>query len=428
MKRAMQNPVRRRAWRLLLPLLMACGTSAPLAQRDNLAFLYGKGVPGLRLQARAYHEGPERTLIHYKVSTADLLYKSDGNGPFKAQARITYAAYADPGARQLLDSASTLITDRSEAPSEERELIGAMELRRRAGAAFTVLVTARDLHRDSEAKVLLTVDPAAGAWTQSYMPIDPANGLPLFTDQLPAGRAVSVRCDRCAGEHVRITRSPIAAKLPAPVFSGEARGRDEPEPDSLFAVSADANGRIDLGPLPVGSYLLRAASDTTGFALHVLNQAFPYVDDPIDLLGPLRYITSSQEYERLSKADDPRKAVERFWLDATGDRERAREAIRIYYSRVENANRHFSAGIEGWRTDRGMVHIIFGTPTSIHRAANGETWTFGEENNLMSLSFNFSRRKSALTGNDYILQRDPLLKGAWYRNVESWRSGRVYQN
>src|SRR5690606_4540256 len=30
--------------------------------------------------------------------------------------------------------------------------------------------------------------------------------------------------------------------------------------------------------------------------------------------------------------------------------------------------------------------------------------------------------------NDLVLERDPMLKGAWYRNVESWRNGRVYQN
>lgn len=46
----------------------------------------------------------------------------------------------------------------------------------------------------------------------------------------------------------------------------------------------------------------------------------------------------------------------------------------------------------------------------------------------MSLSFTFKPRKGALNDNDLVLERDPMLKGAWYRNVESWRNGRVYQN
>ncbi len=130
----------------------------------------------------------------------------------------------------------------------------------------------------------------------------------------------------------------------------------------------------------------------------------------------------------MAAAPDLRKAVERFWMDASGDRERAREAIRIYYGRVENANRHFTAQVEGWRTDRGLVHIIFGTPTSIYKSDTGETWIYGEENNLMSLTFTFNKRKGPFSDNDLVLDRDPMLKGAWYRNVESWRNGRVYQN
>ncbi len=146
------------------------------------------------------------------------------------------------------------------------------------------------------------------------------------------------------------------------------------------------------------------------------------------MLPPLRYITSMQEWERICSATNKRTAVEKFWLDAAGDRERARDAIRAYYGRVESANRNFTSHVEGWRTDRGLVHIIFGPPSTVRRTEKGEVWTYGEENNLMSLSFNFHKRNGDFTDNDYVLDRDPMFKGAWYRNVESWRNGRFYQN
>ncbi len=178
-----------------------------------------------------------------------------------------------------------------------------------------------------------------------------------------------------------------------------------------------------------GIYRLRMDTTTdAGFACFRWKMPSRCVTSTSDLLMPLRYITSNQEYERISKSTNVRSAMERFWIDAAGDRERAREAIRIYYGRVENANRHFTAGSEGWRTDRGLVHIIFGTPTSIYKNDQNETWIYGEENNLMSLTFTFTKRPGAFSDNDLVLQRDPMLKGAWYRNVESWRNGRVYQN
>ena len=46
----------------------------------------------------------------------------------------------------------------------------------------------------------------------------------------------------------------------------------------------------------------------------------------------------------------------------------------------------------------------------------------------MSTTFTFVRRSSPFSENDLVLERDPLLKGAWYRNVESWRNGRILQN
>ncbi|MBK8708145.1 MAG: GWxTD domain-containing protein [Flavobacteriales bacterium] len=114
-------------------------------------------------------------------------------------------------------------------------------------------------------------------------------------------------------------------------------------------------------------------------------------------------------------------------MDAAGRRERAREAIRIYFTRVENANRHFTSEVEGWRTDRGLVHIIFGTPNSTKEQPHRDLdLRRGEQPHEPHLQLH--KRKGPFSDNDLVLKRDAMLKGAWYRNVESWRNGRVYQN
>ncbi|MBK8499593.1 MAG: GWxTD domain-containing protein [Flavobacteriales bacterium] len=402
-------------------------------KRDNQVALYGKGTTQLRLSARVHHTSPDHSTVYYKLNTRDLLYKSDGTGgPFRSVVRITYESYADWGSKQLLDSASTLIQDKSTDTNEDRELIGSMDLRRNESRSFIVRVTARDLNRDNESSMVLRVERDGAGSRQYFMPADTSNGLPLFDDHLRAGTAVQVRCESLAGRSLFGTRHPNSAALPGPVFSGSITNTADPRPDSTFTVTVDHDGRFHFAPIRPGIYHFRTDTSATavrdGFTLFVLDQSYPWVDEAPDMLKPLRYITSVQEFDRMAKAADVRKAVERFWMDAAGDRERAREAIRIYYSRVENANRHFSALVEGWRTDRGLVHIIFGTPTTIYKSETNETWIYGEENNLMSLTFTFVKRKSAFSDNDLVLERDPMLRGAWYRNVESWRSGRVYQN
>ncbi len=415
---------------LAMALPMGCGSTAPGLKRDNLVGLYGKGSVQLRLQARVHHTGPEHSTVYYKMNTRDLLYKSDGTGgPFRCAVRLAYESYADLNSKLLLDSASTLIQDKSTDTNEERELIGSMDLRRNEHRTFVVKVTARDLNRDVSSSVMVLVERDDAGSQQYFLPSDTVYALPLFDDHLLPSQAVTVRSEAFAGRILHGTHHPAIEELPSPVFAPGDGKRADPAPDSTFTVAIGADGRFRFGPAPAGIYHLRPdTASEKGFTLFVFKDSYPYVGTGSDMLKPLRYITSMQEYDRLSKAPNMRQAIERFWLDAAGDRERAREAIRIYYTRVENANRHFSSQVEGWRTDRGLVHIIFGSPTTIYKSDKSESWIYGEENNLMSLTFTFVVRKSALSDNDLVLERDPAMKGAWYRNVESWRNGRVYQN
>ena len=411
-------------------LLAGCGSAVPVNKRDNLAYLYGKGGSQMMLQARVHHISPDRSRVYYKLNTRDILYKSDGTGgPFHASMRISYESYDAYGGKVLLDSASTLIDDESLDPTEDRELIGSIDLRRKEQQPFILKVMVRDLNRDMETTVYVPVERDGMGIRQYFMPVDTAYGLPLFSDHFNGG-VVKVRCEVCANKELRGTHHPLDPVLPAPVFtSGNTVEAVGVEVDSTFVIQVNGDGEftMDLGR-PGTYHLLPDTAERAGYTLFSVDDAYPFVSSASDMLKPLRYITSNQEFDRITNATDVRRSIEKFWIDAAGDRERAREAIRIYYGRVENANRHFTAEVEGWRTDRGLVHIIFGTPTSIYRTDSQETWIYGEENNLMSLTFQFKRRKTAYSDNDLLLQRDPLLKGAWYRNVESWRNGRVYQN
>lgn len=411
-------------------LLAGCAASTPASKRDNFSYLYGKGGAQMPLQARVHHISPEQSRVYYKLSTKDLLYKSDGGGgPFHAVVRVSYEAYPAFGSKTLLDSASTIIDDASTDLTEDKELIGSMDLRRKEHRSFVLKIMARDLNRDLQSTVFLRVEKDGQAVQQYFMPVDTAHGLPLFTDHFKSG-TVRVRCEVCAGQELQGKHYPARSGMPVPVFTTSGSSNTAPlAADSTFRVAVNADGLFTLDLNKPGIYqLLPDTSRGTGYFLYSVEDAYPLVTSEADLLKPLRYITSNQEYERISKAPSVRQAVEKFWIDAAGDRERGRDAIRIYYGRVENANRHFTGEVEGWRTDRGLVHIIFGTPNSIYKTDLSETWIYGEENNLMSLSFTFAKRNGSFSDNDMVLQRDPLLKGAWYRNVESWRNGRVYQN
>lgn len=409
-------------------MLAGCSSYVPVAGGDNFAYLYGKGAAAMRLEARIYQQEHGQAMIYYRLHTRDLLYKgTGGGGPYHARIVMGYEAYKAPGAKQLMDSASTFVKDQAASPDEDKALVGSMPLRLQGDSPFYIQVTAHDLNRDAHSTVMLRVERGIAATAQAFVPLGP-NNLPLFDDHVDAATPLTIETRSLAGALLYVDHYPAIDVLPAPVFTNAPPPVPGVAPDSSFTLRVGADGSFPFTTGASGYYHFRPDTATDeGYTLFIHQPNYPVIHTTDGMLPPLRYITSSKEWEGISTAPDPRQAMERFWTDAAGTRDRAREAIAAYYGRVESANRHFTSYTEGWKTDRGLVHIIFGTPTSIRKDADQETWVYGDETNLMSLSFIFRRRKEPFSDNDMVLQRDPLLKSAWYRNVESWRNGRVLQ-
>ncbi|MGH7450491.1 MAG: GWxTD domain-containing protein, partial [bacterium] len=84
----------------------------------------------------------------------------------------------------------------------------------------------------------------------------------------------------------------------------------------------------------------------------------------------MRYIAKKEGMKKIMSAppEKRREAFLKFWQenDPTPGTE-ANELMDEYYTRVNYANVHFRGMREGWRTDMGMVYIIFGPPSDIER-------------------------------------------------------------
>jgi GWxTD domain-containing protein len=84
----------------------------------------------------------------------------------------------------------------------------------------------------------------------------------------------------------------------------------------------------------------------------------------------MRYIAKKEGMKKIMSAppEKRREAFMKFWQenDPTPGTE-TNELMDEYYARVNYANVHFRGMREGWRTDMGMVYIIFGPPSDIER-------------------------------------------------------------
>lgn len=139
------------------------------------------------------------------------------------------------------------------------------------------------------------------------------------------------------------------------------------------------------------------------------------------MLHPIRYLTTKNEYNDLEAMNNDKEAVDKFWIENAGNADRAKQMIKLYYNRVMDANRFFTSYLEGWKTDRGVIYIIYGQPNIVYKGRNAEYWVYGEDKNMLSIHFDFNKVENPFTDNDYSLTRSPVYKDGWYIAVDNWR-------
>jgi len=210
----------------------------------------------------------------------------------------------------------------------------------------------------------------------------------------------------------QVALPPMQVNLPS--------GQPELAVDSLFVTTINTDFRLTTG-------LYFAQSDTTtaiGTGFLVADRAFPKLRRIDDVLAALIYISTNDEMAEINSSRDKKVALDNYWLRLGGNEENARRMIRIFYQRVEHANRYFTTYKEGWKTDMGMIYIIFGEPSALNRTTNGEEWEYRIPGKN-TIRFTFQPKVNQFTGTHHELVRHARYRDVWYEYVERWRHGLV---
>jgi GWxTD domain-containing protein len=205
----------------------------------------------------------------------------------------------------------------------------------------------------------------------------------------------------------------------APSFSTtQAKVSKVIKPDTTFTAELQPTFSFD----KKGLYLVQ--QDTTsaeGVAFRV-ERDYPKLGTLETLAGPLVYICSKQEYEKITQAGNDKKKFDQVILSIVGNAERARTFMRGYFNRVEWANIYFSSYKEGWKTDRGMTFIVFGVPSEVYLFDDREVWEYKSENT--KLRFQFVKSPTVFDPDNYVLICDKKFTDDWYKVVDLLRKAR----
>ena len=163
----------------------------------------------------------------------------------------------------------------------------------------------------------------------------------------------------------------------------------------------------------------------------IKSENYPSLKSPKELARPLYYLMNEDEYKELMSINDPKKlksAIDRFWLSNIQNSNMAKNVISQYYQRVEDANKQFSNFKEGWKTDPGMMYILFGPPIYSDQFSDQMFWSYSYNQDDPERNFLFVRPKLKnryFPFNHYILQRNSYYHTVYYQQTERWRTGTI---
>lgn len=419
---------------LLFAAFWACRGPEGL-QTNNLAYLYNPQELALKPHFRFEHLSDTLTRVHYRIDNQDLLYrKNESLDNYQAAFAIRYWVLGKLESSQILDSNGVLVKDEMKKLAP-KTLEGYFDINtpiteRSAEdeGKYTLYLRFEDRSRDAQVAQFLKINKSSFNSRDHFLLTD-SSGTAIFKPHLPVGVPFKIRHKTLNPKYLFVSLYQRDFPLALPPYSSRKSGAFELAPDTTFRWPADS-----LLALPeAGFYHFRLDTNQwQGFTLYSFSQNFPMVGNHQEMAEPLRYLTTQKEYSQLQEArKNPqalKKFIEEFWVLKAGSSERAKNLIAGYYGRVEEANRLFSSFHEGWKTDRGIIYIIYGPPTKVYQSSVGEAWVYGNENSALSYYFNFIQIENPFTANDFELERSSQYRFGWGQAIEAWRRGHQYNS
>ncbi len=401
-------------------------TACTLGKKNNLqnrAFIYSENIKKAQPIFKTYNNSKTTSILYCKIKTSDFL------NVFSASEKQNKINYTLEGKLFLL--AEDFLVDsfsisKNIATDTIKEITEKINLQCEEGEKYILKISLIDNHRISTTNHNISIDRTT-INKNDYLIFDKESKLEfgsyfnisdtLFIQNNTKQKTLFVKYYK--------EKFPLAKP---PFMAGEIKSK-KIKAENIFPFSTDTT--LFVFPInEIGIYqILDKEESENGMSILSFENNFPKITTAKNMILPLQYISENKNYFELQEIKNPKIAIDKFWLDRTkGDKEQAGELIYIFYKRVEDANTFFTSYKAGWKTDRGMIMIIFGAPNIIYQSKEGESWIYGEKNNMYSLNFTFTKIKNKFSDNDFQLNRSAYFKDIWNTAQESWREGHAYSD
>jgi GWxTD domain-containing protein len=416
----------------LLTVFTVLACSAPTAnvvrpKTGTKSSMYNPASTRLHPSYSVFHNADNSSILMVKIFPVELLF-SDANEERKliAKFRISYTL------TDITDHLSPLLTDSGTynyaivKANVDKRFLTQIPLKADKGKIYELRIDAVDKGRNEENIVFLMLDKSSPFSSQNYRVKEVSQNFPIFEPFVTGDAPFRIEYRTDTFSTVFISYYGQESPLPRPSFSLTREREFMEKRDSLWILNYKKNTPYQLGYEGIYHFQF----DTTireGLTVLNFGPDYPRIKQAQQMIGPLAYLTSSTEYDELKKSVNQKLAVDNFWMSLTDkSMDRARELIRVYYNRVYFSNYYFTTFKPGWKTDRGMIYIIYGPPQAVARTPGFEKWIYYINNFANSLTFTFEFMPSPYTQNNFVLQRSEGYDAYWRQAIDTWRKGSVF--
>ncbi len=405
---------------ILVLFLIACNSSKQLSNQ-NLSLMYNTNATMLHPQYTVFHYSEDSSCFHFQIDADNLLFKKNDEGISESNIALHFDLFPSYQSSAILDSGTIYLNF---VQDEYTNLYsGVINFKLSLYSQGVLKITSQDIFRNQSNIYSVSLQKKNPQSSQFYLLKD-KNYQPVLSNVLTIGETYALQNNFNKAQNIKVRYYNRNFPLAPPPYHIGSLAVFNFRPDNVFDLNLDSNSNFTLNN--PGIYLLQTDTlSKEGLPVLIFKDDFPTPSSAEQLIESLRYLTTREEYNKLNQSVEKKKAVDAYWLKVAGNTDRARKLIRDYYTRVQEANRLFTSYLEGWKTDRGMIYIIFGAPQTIYHDDKNEHWFYGSANNLSDIDFVFEHINNPFTNEDYNLVRSPVYETPWYMAVDEWRNGRI---
>jgi GWxTD domain-containing protein len=417
---------------LVAGLAASCSSSKKAAAEETnvqMASLYNPSRLSLHPDFSIFHAEDDYSILYIRAYPSELRFnQTNEDFEYRAMLKVKYEILGLDeslgGEGALLDSASVVYKLGAQ---EEKSpaFLASLHIPIRQGNRYMLKLETLDMNRGSIGLKYLYVDKTDPRSAQNFKVVSTFSGYPKFMRFFLTGERFNVQYRDRSVDSIYVNYYTLSSELPRPPITATADYTMNYVPDTSFVFPV--LDTVDYDLRYQGMYHVSVDREQEeGLTLFNFGGYFPDVKSPRELMEPLFYLTTLTEYKDLRTKSNRKLAVDDYWLRIGNSMEKSRELIRIYYNRVIYSNLYFTSNKEGWKTDQGMVFILFGPPNRIQMTGNGESWFYYARRRSKVVEFRFQREQDAFSDQNMIWQKTTDSQMYLNEAIRSWRSGKVY--